>query len=117
MALVCSISQTNAYTSISTRFGGNIGKTFLFLSAFSTGSFISSTAFLPSSFCMWCSYGILCCWLKSSMQSGAVFLVGLGAILGWPFFGAIGVPIQKVQKKRKKSVKLSALGILFSCFF
>ena len=40
MALVCSISQTNAYTSISTRFGPNIGKTFLFLASFSTGTFM-----------------------------------------------------------------------------
>jgi len=107
MALICSISQTNAYASISTRFGGNIGKTFLFISAFSTGSFISSTAFLPSSFCMYCSYGILSCWLNSKMQSGAVFLVGMGAIMGWPFFGAMGVPVLlDIVFRQKKFVKL-----------
>ena len=61
LAACTAMSQAFCFKNINNKFGPNISKLFFFFSAFSAGTFISSTAFIPSSFCMILSYCFLGC--------------------------------------------------------
>ncbi|XP_059818435.1 alpha-1,2-mannosyltransferase ALG9-like, partial [Hypanus sabinus] len=58
----------------------------------STGMFCSAAAFLPSSFCMYTTLVAMTGWF---MERNAVAVLGVaaGAIVGWPFSAALGLPI------------------------
>uniref|UniRef100_A0A7G3AIG4 Mannosyltransferase n=1 Tax=Lutzomyia longipalpis TaxID=7200 RepID=A0A7G3AIG4_LUTLO len=66
--------------------------------------FISSTAFLPSSFSMYVGSAALAEWWFQRYNS-AVFLTAISALLGWPFAGAIGLPIAYDMIFRQKMLK------------
>ena len=56
---------------------------------FAPGMFVSSTAFLPSSFAMKTTMMAVGCWYIGHI-SGAVFFTAVGALVGWPFTAALG---------------------------
>lgn len=63
---------------------------------FSPGMFHASTAFLPSTFTMYMSMLGLAAFLDwKNAQRGAhgIMWFGLGTIVGWPFAGALVVPL------------------------
>ncbi|KAM9255717.1 alpha-1,2-mannosyltransferase ALG9 isoform 2-T2 [Cariama cristata] len=71
----------------------------------STGMFCSSAAFLPSSFCMYTTVIAMTGWYMDK-TSVAVLGVAAGALLGWPFSAALGLPIAfdlLILKQRWKS--------------
>lgn len=64
--------------------------------AFSPGMFHASTAFLPSSFTMYMSMLGLTAfldWRGGQKTAQGIMWFGLGAIVGWPFAGALIIPL------------------------
>uniref|UniRef100_A0A452QXU7 Mannosyltransferase n=1 Tax=Ursus americanus TaxID=9643 RepID=A0A452QXU7_URSAM len=87
------------------KFGLHVSRMMLAFLVLSTGMFCSSSAFLPSSFCMYTTLVAMTGWYMDK-TSVAVLGVAAGAILGWPFSAALGLPIAfdlLVMKHRWKS--------------
>jgi alpha-1,2-mannosyltransferase len=73
-----------------------MGLFFIMVVAFSPGMFHASAAFLPSSFTMYTSMLGLSAfldWRKSQKSAQGIMWFGLGAIVGWPFAGALLLPL------------------------
>ncbi|KAJ5798776.1 GPI mannosyltransferase [Penicillium pulvis] len=96
MALFCAACQTRLYSSICRTLNPRIGLLFLTIVIFSPGMFHASTAFLPSTFTMYTSMLGLAAFLD--LKGGPKIAQGimwfaLGAIVGWPFAGALILPL------------------------
>ena len=77
------------FRSIVKEFGANVGRlTFAFLLA-SAGMFISSTAFLPSTFSMYMTMVSMAAWWTGQLHM-AILATAVSALVGWPFAAAIG---------------------------
>ncbi|KAI9931947.1 hypothetical protein AWENTII_010251 [Aspergillus wentii] len=96
LALVCAACQTRLYSAICRTLSPRIGLLFLMAVAFSPGMFHASTSFLPSSFTMHTSMLGLTAfldWRGSQKTAQGIMWFGLGAIVGWPFAGALIIPL------------------------
>lgn len=96
MAIFCAACQTRLYSSICRTLNPRIGLLFLTIVIFSPGMFHASTAFLPSTFTMYTSMLGLAAFLD--LKGGPKIAQGimwfaLGAIVGWPFAGALILPL------------------------
>lgn len=78
--------------SICQEFGIHIARLWLIFQIFSVGMFVSSTAFLPSSFAMYFGCSSLAAWWQMRYPL-AVVLMAIASLLGWPFAGLLGIPI------------------------
>lgn len=95
LAVVCASCETRVYSAICRTLSPRIGLLFLMIVAFSPGMFHASTAFLPSSFTMYMSMLGLAAfldWRGGRKTAQGIMWFGLGAIVGWPFAGALLVP-------------------------
>ncbi|KAE8155702.1 Alg9-like mannosyltransferase family-domain-containing protein [Aspergillus tamarii] len=95
LALICAACQTRLYAAICRTLSPKIGLFFLMIIAFSPGMFHASASFLPSSFTMYMSMLGLTAfldWRRQKIAQGIMWF-GLGAIVGWPFAGALIVPL------------------------
>jgi alpha-1,2-mannosyltransferase len=96
LAFICAACETRLYSAISRRLNPRIGLLFLVIVAYSPGFFHASSAFLPSSFAMYSSMLGLAAFLdrqgKQKTAEGIMWF-GVGAILGWPFAGALMIPL------------------------
>ncbi|KAE8355004.1 Alg9-like mannosyltransferase family-domain-containing protein [Aspergillus coremiiformis] len=95
LAIICAASQTRLYAAICRTLSPKIGLFFLMIVAFSPGMFHASASFLPSSFTMYMSMLGLTSfleWRRPKIAQGIMWF-GLGAIVGWPFAGALIVPL------------------------
>lgn len=91
------------------KYGRSVSRWLLFFLVPSCGMFISSTAFLPSSFTMYTAMVATAAWFDGSIfvsystkslthsftsllisQQLAIFMTALGALVGWPFAALIG---------------------------
>ena len=98
------ISEDQFYSAVYRKYGKFIAVCWLVITLFSPGMYISSTAYLPSSFAM-CSVTIaFAAWLDGYEQASVVW-IALGALLGWPFVAVLGLPIvwDIVVRKNKMS--------------
>ncbi|KAH7319887.1 Alg9-like mannosyltransferase family-domain-containing protein [Stachybotrys elegans] len=95
LAAVCALCQTIMYMVTTSTLNGRIGIIFLLATVTSPGNFNASTAYLPSSFAMYtCMLGTAACmnWRGGLKTSQGLAWFALGAILGWPFAGALCAP-------------------------
>ncbi|KFA65184.1 hypothetical protein S40285_01482 [Stachybotrys chlorohalonatus IBT 40285] len=95
LAAICALCQTIMFMVTSSTLNGRIGMIFLLVTITSPGNFNASTAFLPSSFAMYtCMLGAAACmnWRGGLKTSQGLAWFALGAILGWPFAGALCFP-------------------------
>ncbi|KAJ6116923.1 GPI mannosyltransferase [Penicillium capsulatum] len=100
LAFFCAACQTRLYSSICRSLNPRIGLLFLVVAIFSPGMFHASTAFLPSTFTMYTSMVGLSAFVE--LRSGpktaqGIMWFGLGTIVGWPFAGALIVPLLAEQ--------------------
>ncbi|KAM9079256.1 alpha-1,2-mannosyltransferase ALG9 isoform 5-T5 [Megaptera novaeangliae] len=105
LAFVSCICELYFYKAVCKKFGLHVSRMMLAFLVLSTGMFCSSSAFLPSSFCMYTTLVAMTGWYMDK-TSFAVLGVAAGAILGWPFSAALGLPIAfdlLVMKHRWKS--------------
>ncbi|KLJ09366.1 alpha-1,2-mannosyltransferase [Blastomyces silverae] len=95
LAFICTACETRIYSAISRTLNPRIGVIFIMIMVFSPGMFHASTAMLPSSFTMYTSMLGMCAFMDSrgGLKTGrGIMWFGIGAILGWPFAGALVVP-------------------------
>ncbi|KAL1963879.1 hypothetical protein VTN77DRAFT_7685 [Rasamsonia byssochlamydoides] len=96
LAFFCAACETRLYSAICRKLNPRIGLLFLMIVAFSPGMFHASAAFLPSGFAMYSSMLGLAAFLdrqgKQKTAEGIMWF-GVGAILGWPFAGALMIPL------------------------
>ncbi|EEQ32023.1 mannosyltransferase [Microsporum canis] len=95
LGLFCTICETRLFAAISCSLNPRIGLFFLVIMVFSPGMFHASTAVLPSSFSMYMSMLGLAAFLD--WQGGlktvqGIVCFGIGAVVGWPFAGALAIP-------------------------
>lgn len=96
LAVFCAACQTRLYSAICRSLNPRIGLIFLMITVFSPGVFHASTAFLPSTFTMYTSMLGLAAFLEfkgGPRTAQGIMWFGLGAIVGWPFAGALLVPL------------------------
>ena len=92
LGLFCAVSEDQFYSAIYKKFGSFIANCWLLITVFAPGMFISSCAFLPSTFAMYSVMLAYAAWLDGSHQA-AVLWVAAGSIIGWPFVAILGIPI------------------------
>ena len=77
------------YRAVCRQFGINTGRLTLGLLVFAPGMFGAATAFLPSSFGMMTTMVAVASWFIGNLPA-AIFFTAAGALVGWPFTGALG---------------------------
>lgn len=92
---MCALCQTIFYRVISLTIHPRIGVLFILAMVLSPGNFHSATAYLPSSFTMYT--GMLGAasfmnWRGGLKTASGIAWFALGAIVGWPFAGALILP-------------------------
>ena len=95
LALACAATETRLYSALCRALHARVGAVYLLIVAFTPGFFYASTAFLPSSFAMYTGTLGLSAFLdqrEGSRTATATMWFGIGALLGWPFAGALIVP-------------------------
>ncbi|KAF9584545.1 mannosyltransferase [Lunasporangiospora selenospora] len=110
--------EATLYRTVVDEVDPRIGR-YIFLALLSSaGTWIAANAFLPSTFAMYTTMLFFSQMLQPPRQhSGkrtfwAIFWVGLGALLGWPFSAAVGLPfaleellIHSRNQSKKKTVR------------
>src|SRR3989338_9817361 len=84
LGLVAALSQTVFLRGVYTRFGPSTARLALIFLILSPGIFFSSTAFLPSSFCMVAYFFAFGHYFRSNHFS-AVLFGSMGVLVAWPF--------------------------------
>ncbi|XP_071784454.1 alpha-1,2-mannosyltransferase ALG9-like [Asterias amurensis] len=92
LGLCCALCELYFYRGVCKNFGASVGRLTLCFSLFSTGMFISSAAFLPSSFSMYMTMVSMAGWYLDNYPV-AIIGTAVSALVGWPFAGALGIPI------------------------
>ncbi|XP_077987356.1 alpha-1,2-mannosyltransferase ALG9-like isoform X2 [Glandiceps talaboti] len=103
LGFICALCELYFYKGVCKAFGGNVGRLTLVFLVLSTGMFISSAAFLPSSFSMYMTLLAMGGWYLDNIPV-AVVSIASSTIIGWPFAGAIGIPIAIDFVLRRKEV-------------
>ncbi|KAJ0424821.1 hypothetical protein BJY00DRAFT_326030 [Aspergillus carlsbadensis] len=125
LAMVCAACQTRLYSAICRNLNPRIGLFFIMVVAFSPGMFHASAAFIPSSFTMYTSMLGLSAfldWKKSQKTAQGIMWFGLGAIVGWPFAGALLLPLLLEEvaiglvSANMRKVSLEILNGALRCF-
>ena len=95
LAVVCAATETRLYSAISRTLNPRIGIFYLMIVVFTPGFFYASVAFLPSSFAMYTTtLGLTSFmdWHGGAKSASGIMWFGIGALLGWPFSGALILP-------------------------
>ncbi|CAH0557064.1 unnamed protein product [Brassicogethes aeneus] len=101
LGLTCAFAEVFFYKAVCKEFGVHVGRICFTFLIFSAGMFISSTAFLPSSFTMYTFTAAMAAWWQQKYAL-SIFLTALGSLLGWPFVAWLGIPIAYDMLIRKK---------------
>ena len=86
------MAQLWLYESINVVFGSNISQLWMWLTVITAGNFISATAFLPSSTCMYFTSCWMGHWLRKR-YNWATYNVAFSALVSWPFSAGLGIPL------------------------
>ncbi|XP_022080995.1 alpha-1,2-mannosyltransferase ALG9-like [Acanthaster planci] len=114
LGLSCALCELYFYRGVCKNFGASVGRLTLCFSLFSTGMFISSAAFLPSSFSMYMTMVSMAGWYLGNYPV-AIMGTAISAFVGWPFAGALGIPIAIDIVLREKRVALFIKWCVAAC--
>lgn len=93
------------------RFGAPVHARLRLFLVFSTGLFVSSAAFVPSSFAMSALAVVIACWLDD--QPRATIAITIAAtVLGWPFASACLVPVALDLLYRHGPIRVIGWGVV-----
>ncbi|XP_071950209.1 alpha-1,2-mannosyltransferase ALG9-like [Antedon mediterranea] len=116
LGMICALCEVYFYRGVCKAFGANIGRFALLFLLLSTGMFISSTAFIPSSFSMYMTMISIGGWFLGNIPV-AILATALSTFVSWPFACIIGIPIAVDLLLRKKQVfdfiKWSVIAVCF----
>ena len=94
-AIICALCETRMYSTVTRVLNPRVALIFLIIMVTSTGMFHASVAYLPSSFAMYTTmFGATAFmdWKGGLRTAQGIMCFGIGAILGWPFAGALVIP-------------------------
>ncbi|KAI9313863.1 Alg9-like mannosyltransferase family-domain-containing protein [Dichotomocladium elegans] len=97
-AAASAYAEARFYRTVTEEINPHVGRYVFVTLFFSAGMFNASTAFLPSSFAMVTTFLAFSYSLRPPIQFSdkrtfrVVLLVGIGALLGWPFSAVVGIP-------------------------
>ncbi|XP_030076608.1 alpha-1,2-mannosyltransferase ALG9 isoform X1 [Microcaecilia unicolor] len=115
LASLSCICELYFYKAVCKKFGLHVGRLMLAFLVLGTGMFCSAAAYLPSSFCMYTTVVAMTGWYMDK-TSVAVLGIAAGAIWGWPFSAALGLPIAYdlllVKRRWKSFISWSVLAII-----
>ncbi|GFS46466.1 alpha-1,2-mannosyltransferase ALG9 [Trichonephila inaurata madagascariensis] len=114
LAFCCALCDVYFFRSVCHHFGPNIGRLVLTFITLSSGMFIASTAFLPSTFSMYASSIALAAWFQRKYEI-AIFATAVSSLVGWPFAAILGLPIVYdliiLRKKTLLLIKWSLISL------
>ncbi|XP_029719284.2 alpha-1,2-mannosyltransferase ALG9 [Aedes albopictus] len=105
LAVVCAMLETIMYRSIHQQFGSLISKLWLIFQVFSPGMYISSTAFLPSSFSMLLTIAFISTWWQKQYKL-AILSIVVSTFIGWPFAALVSLPFVYTVLVQKRLFKM-----------
>ncbi|XP_069081105.1 alpha-1,2-mannosyltransferase ALG9 isoform X1 [Pleurodeles waltl] len=115
LAFLSCVCELYFYKAVCKKFGLHVGRLMLAFLVLSTGMYCSSAAYLPSTFCMYTTIIAMTGWFMEE-TSVAVLGIASGAIWGWPFSGALGLPIAfdllVLKRKWKSFIKWCLLALV-----
>lgn len=91
LGFVCSLCEVYFYKGVLHRFGPVVARSTLVLLLFSAGMFVSSTAYLPSTFSMYTVLVAFGGWFLEDLRV-TVMATAVGTLLGWPFSTVLSLP-------------------------
>ncbi|OBZ88717.1 Alpha-1,2-mannosyltransferase alg9 [Choanephora cucurbitarum] len=95
---VSSFVEAKFYRTVTEEINAHVGRYVFVILFFGAGMFNASTAYLPSTFAMYCVFMAFSYALRpvsdieSTRTYKTVFWIGLGSLAGWPFAALIGIP-------------------------
>jgi len=95
LAITCAVCQTRFYSVIARTFNQRVAIFFVFAMVFSPGMYHAAPAYLPSSFAMYTTmlgFSAFMDWSGGLRTAQGLMWFGIGALLGWPFAGALVLP-------------------------
>ncbi|CAI4232726.1 unnamed protein product [Auanema sp. JU1783] len=92
LGIACLSAEYILFRALCERLGNSIGRFYVLLSILSAGMFISSTAFLPSTFAMVMNMLAIAYFLREQWLA-AIYFTACAALVGWPFAAMLGLPI------------------------
>ncbi|CAH0387165.1 unnamed protein product [Bemisia tabaci] len=115
LAFSSAFCEVCLYKGVCWEFGVHVGRLMLIFLLFSPAMFISSTAFLPSSFSMHMTSVSFGLWYQRKYK-GAILATACSALFSWPFAAVIGIPIALdmlfLKKKVVSFISWSAISVL-----
>ncbi|KAI4109582.1 MAG: hypothetical protein LQ339_001695 [Xanthoria mediterranea] len=96
LGAVCAACETRLFSTICKTFNTRVGIIFGIVMATSPGMFHASVAYLPSSFSMYMTMLGMAAFMdwRGGLKTGmGMMWFGIGAIVGWPFSGALIIPL------------------------
>jgi len=94
-AIVCALCEVQLFKAIGKAMSPRIANLFMLIMATSAGMFHAAISYLPSSFAI---YTVLMAaasfmdWTLGIQTAKGLFWLSVGAVLGWPFVGALAIP-------------------------
>ena len=114
-ALFSILVENYFISSVRRKFSSSLTHTLSFVLAVNTGMFISTTAFLPSTFALQFVTLAYAAWWNQNLKLSIV-CVAISALVGWPFSAALGLPIAVdiifVQRRGKLFAASSMVSLL-----
>ncbi|CEF60936.1 Alpha-1,2-mannosyltransferase ALG9 [Strongyloides ratti] len=92
LGIISASADTLLYYALCKKFANSIGIIYIVFTLLAPGMFISSTAFLPSSFSMILCTLTIAAYLREKFFI-AIFCTAISALLGWPFAAVLGFPL------------------------
>ena len=92
LALFSILVEIYFVNSVRRKFSTSLSQILAFVLAVNTGMFISTTAFLPSSFSLQFVTLAYAAWWNQNLKL-SVLCIAISALVGWPFSAALGFPI------------------------
>ncbi|KAI9270859.1 Alg9-like mannosyltransferase family-domain-containing protein [Sporodiniella umbellata] len=98
LGAISSYVEARFYRTISEEVNPHVGRYVFAILFFGAGMFNASTAYLPSTFAMYCVFMAFSYALKPvsdidrTRTYRVVFWIGLGSLAGWPFAALVGIP-------------------------
>uniref|UniRef100_A0A0R3S1U5 Mannosyltransferase n=1 Tax=Elaeophora elaphi TaxID=1147741 RepID=A0A0R3S1U5_9BILA len=92
LGLINAGAEIKMYQALCARFGNGIARTYVVLTSLSSGMFIASCAFLPSSFSMSANLFAIAAYINEEWFIAIAF-TALSALMSWPFTAILGLPI------------------------
>jgi alpha-1,2-mannosyltransferase len=92
LAIICAACESYFIAGVASKFSPLATRLVLAIHVVSIGMFISSSAFLPSSFSMYMTLLILGGWMKHDLRI-SILATMASVLIGWPFSGVIAIPV------------------------